>query len=344
MKQAFTDVVGNPSLKQKLLDDILQKKLSHAYILEGSAGTGKHTVALRIAAALSCENSSDPSLPLPCMRCASCRKILGGNSPDVIYINRKEKATLGVEEIRTLKSDVFIPPNDLEVKLYVIEDAHLMTPQAQNAFLLTLEEPPAYVLFLLLCESAAHLLETVRSRAPTLRTRPVEYAEMKEHLQKNSEDFKALQREAPKDLEEILAASEGSIGKALALLDSSAREPILKKRKLAREFVQLLLDKRNSLATLRFLKALGEKRDELIAELQAIRLCLRDLLVLKQSENAALCFFADREEALALSDSFATPRLLKLCDELEGASDKLRMNANVRLTLTALAVETGLLQ
>ena len=344
MKQAFTDVVGNLPLKQKLLDDILQKKLSHAYILEGAAGTGKHTVALRIAAALSCEGSSDPSLPLPCMRCAACRKILGGSSPDVIYVNRKEKATLGVEEIREVRADVYIPPNDLEVKLYIIEDAHLMTPQAQNALLLTLEEPPSYVLFLLLCESAAPLLETVRSRAPTLRTRPVEYAEIKAYLQRASEDFKTLQREAPQELEEILAASDGSIGRALTLLDPAKREPILKNRRLAREFIQLLSEKRSSLGTLRFLKALGEKRDELITELQAIRLCLRDLLVLKQSEGAALCFFASREEALGLSDLFATPRLLKLCDELEATCDKLRMNANVRLTLTAFAVNTGLLQ
>ena len=344
MKQAFTDVVGNQPLKQKLLDDILQKRLSHAYILEGAAGTGKHMMALRIAAALSCENSQDLSLPLPCMRCVSCRKIIGGSSPDVIYVNRKEKATLGVDEIREVRADVYIPPNDLETKIYIIEDAHLMTTQAQNALLLTLEEPPAYVLFLLLCESAAPLLETVKSRAPTLRTRPVEASAMKEHLQRSSEAFHALQKESPYELEEILAASDGSIGQALALLDPAKRDPILKKRKLAREFVQLLSEKRNSLATLRFLKALGEKRDELITELQMIRLCLRDLLLLKQSETAPLCFFASREEALGLSDLFATPRLLKLCDELEATCDKLRINANVRLTLTAFAVNTGLLQ
>ena len=153
-----------------------------------------------------------------------------------------------------------------------------------------------------------------------------------------------MQKEAPLELEEILAASDGSIGKALTLLDSSKREPLLKKRKLAREFIDLLLDKRNSLAALRLIKVLGEKRDELISELQMIRLALRDLLVLKQNENAVLCFFPNREEALNLSDSFTTPKLLKLCNELDLACEKLRINANIRLTLTALAVGTGLLQ
>ena len=344
MKQAFTDVVGNSSLKKKLTDDILQKKLSHAYILEGAWGTGKHMLALRVAATLACERSDQDAYPLPCMTCPACRKILAGNSPDIIYINRKEKATLGVEEIRGLKSDVYIPPNDLEVKIYIVEDAHLMTSQAQNAFLLTLEEPPAYVLFLLLCESTATLLETVKSRAPTLRTEPIPWEDSLRYLLESNDEAKALQKASPHELEEILAASDGSIGKARALLDPAARKPILAKREMAREFVRLVTGSRNGAATLRFIKALGTKRDELISCLQMIRLCLRDLLLLKQTEGAPLCFFANREEALGLSDSFTTPELLRLCDELENTCDKLGMNANVRLTLTALAVKTGLLQ
>ena len=344
MKQAFTDVVGNSSLKKKLTDEILQKKLSHAYILEGAWGTGKHMLALRIAAALACERGDQDAHPFPCMTCPACRKILAGNSPDIIYINRKEKATLGVEEIRGLKSDVYIPPNDLEVKIYIVEEAHLMTSQAQNAFLLTLEEPPAYVLFLLLCESTATLLETVKSRAPTLRTEPIPQEEMLRHLLDTNEEAKTLQKATSHELNEILAASDGSIGKALALLDPATRKPILAKRDTAREFVRLVTESQNSASTLRFIKNLGIKRDELISGLQMIRLCLRDLLLLKQTEGAPLCFFADREEALGFSDSFTTPELLRLCDELENACDKLRMNANVRLTLTSLAVSVGLLQ
>ncbi len=343
MKRAFTDVVGNETLRQKLSREILQKKLSHAYLLEGSAGTGKHMLALRIAAALACEHADDDSAPLPCMQCAACRKILSGNSPDVIYINRKEKATLGVEEIRGLKSDVYIPPNDLDVKIYIVEDAHLLTEQAQNAFLLTLEEPPSYVLFLLLCESTSALLETVRSRAPTLRTEPLSPALMREHLTKTNEDAKALQQAAPHELDEILASSDGSLGRALRLLNPVARKPLLAKRETAREFIRLVSDRTNAAATLRFLNGLGKKREELISNLELCRLCLRDLLLLKQTEEAPLCFFANREEALAFTYSFTAPELLRLCAELENACDKLQMNANVRLTLTAMAVQTGLL-
>ena len=174
MREAFADIAGNETLKTRLANEISEGKLSHAYILEGSKGSGKHLFAMGIAAALSCENRGNDSSPLPCRTCPSCKKILSGNSPDIIHVGKGDKATLGVEAIRTLKQDVWIAPNDSDVKVYIIEDAHLMTIQAQNALLLTLEEPPSYVLFLLLCESAAPLLETVRSRAPILRTEPLE--------------------------------------------------------------------------------------------------------------------------------------------------------------------------
>ena len=345
MKQAFTDVIGNRALRQKLFTDITQSKLSHAYILEGAAGTGKHMLALRIAAALACENSTRDEIPLPCMQCPSCRKILSGNSPDVIFINRKEKATLGVEVIRELKNDVFIAPNDLDTKIYLLEDAHLMTTQAQNAFLLTLEEPPAYVLFLLLCESATPLLETIRSRAPVLRTEPLPTEEMRMHLCRTREDAAALAKANPRELDEILVSANGSMGRAITLLHATARKPILARREQAREFISLLSGSRNSQRLMRFLThATQQKREELVGLMGVLLLCLRDLLLSKQTEQAPLCFFADREEALNLAYTITTPELLRLCDLVTEACDRLQKNANVRLTLLSLAAGAGLLQ
>ena len=97
------------------------------------------------------------------------------------------------------------------------------------------------------------------------------------------------------------------------------------------------------MATVRFLKTVSTKRDELIQQLNGVLLCLRDLLLCKQTENAPLCFFADREEAFSLSYRFTTPDLLSLYECIERACDRLRANANVRLTLTALAVDCGML-
>lgn len=343
MKQAFTDMIGNVALRERLRDDLQSGTLSHAYILEGAAGTGKHLLTSRIAAALSCERKNDPSAPLPCRECPSCRKILSGNSPDLILVNRQDKATLGVEAIRKLKTDVLIPPNDTDAKIYVIEDAHLMTQQAQNALLLTLEEPPSYVLFLLLCETVTPLLETIRSRAPVLRTEPIPRQMIGEYLTRETTEGKRLCAASPEEFSEILVSANGSIGRALALLDPKTRKPILAGRAAAKEFVRLLSERRNSTATAAFLLSLGQKRDEVIAQMNLTLLCLRDLLLSKQSEHPPLCFFPDPDDASSLAYGFSVPELLRYCEEIRKTVDALQQNANVRLTLTALAASTGLL-
>ncbi len=342
MKPVFSDVVGNTALCERVCSDILSRKLSHAYILEGAKGSGKHTLAWRIAAALACEKQKDATAPLPCMSCPMCHKIFSGNSPDVILVNRGDKATLGVDVIREVKRDIWIAPNDIATKIYIIEDAHTMTEQAQNALLLTLEEPPSYVLFLLLTENAASLLETIRSRAPTLRTEPLDAKQIDGYLSKKAE-ASLIKRNTPEEYFEIIAAADGSIGRALTLLDAKNRKPILLQRTNAKEFVRLCSSRKNSAATMKLLNGLGQKRDELTAQMNVILYCLRDLLLLKQTDSAPLCFFADREEALQLAYNFSTPDLLMLCKKIEECISSLQMNANVRLVLTTLAVNTGLL-
>ena len=340
MRPAFTDIIGNRALCQRLCDDLTSKKLSHAYIVEGKKGFGKHMLAMRISAALSCEKASDPASPLPCMTCPACRKILSGNSPDVIFVSRGEKATLGVDEIRRLRSDVLVPPNDTHAKIYIIEDAHLMTVQAQNAFLLTLEEPPSYVLFLLLCESTGALLETIRSRAPILRTEPIPPAHIADYLRKHVPEASRMEED---ELSEIVAAADGSIGRAIDLQDPKLYRPLLERRTTARAFVRLCAHRATAAEAMRFLLSLPQKREELIEQCNEILLCLRDLLLCKQTETAPLCFFATGEEACTLSYEFTTPALLTLCEALCDTIDRLRQNANVRLTLSALGRECGLL-
>lgn len=344
MNRFFTEIAGNDALKSQLGSDILAGTLSHAYILEGPKGSGKHTVARHIAAALSCQQKHDPTSPLPCLTCPSCKKILEGNSPDVNIIGREDKATFGVEAIRRLKGDVHVAPNDTETKIYILEDAHLMTVQAQNAFLLTLEEPPTYVLFLLLCESVEPLLETIRSRAPTLHTEPLSYAQMDEHLTRISKDARTLKATSPSEYAETLAMADGRLGVAIELLDPAARKPLLERRENAKQFVHLASDRKNASSALRYLNSLGQKRDALIGQFGTILLCLRDLLLCKQSDEPPLCFFSDIEDAHAMAYRFTTPELLNLCQAVTTATDRLRVNANVRLTLTALAVQAGLIQ
>lgn len=343
MKPAFTDLIGNARLRDRLRDDICADRLGHAYILEGAAGSGKHSFALRIAAALACEHLSEDGYPLPCLECPACRKIMSGNSPDVITVGRSDKATMGVDVIREMHADVFVAPNELENKVYIIEDAQTMTVQAQNAFLLILEEPPAYVRFLLLSDGSAPLLETVRSRAQTFRLKPVPQDVLADRLTCTEPAARILRNANPSEFDELLMASGGSVGQAKALLDPKQRRAVLDEREAALTFAMLAASHRGSSPVLAFLGGFGQKREEAIARFSVMLSCVRDLVLLKQDENAPLCFFHDREDACALAYRFTSPELLRLTAGISEAMESLRRNANLRLTLTHFALRTGLL-
>lgn len=344
MKSIFPCLVANEQLKARLSHELLAKSLSHAYILEGAFGTGKHTLALQIAAALACEKKDDSARPLPCGQCPSCKKILSHGSPDVIYINRGEKATLGVEAVRELKQDVYVAPNDIGEKIYIIEDAHLMTVQAQNALLLTLEEPPPYVLFLLLCETATPLLETVRSRAPTLRTEQIDAPLMNDYLKQHFPKAAELERSAPQEFAELSAAAAGSIGQAILLLDADRRKPVLALRQSTRTWLKLCAERKEPVEAIALLNELTKKkREALLSQCSCLQLALRDLLLYKKAERFSLCFFTDKDEVASLSDAFTVQQLLLLLQAVANAANRLQANANVRLTLTSLAADAGLL-
>ncbi len=144
------------------------QRLSHAYILSSPDRAACLELAEQIAAAAVCERGTDA----PCGRCRGCRKARNGTHPDIQHIRREEgKAFLSVAQIRAMTADAYILPNEAVRKVYILDEADKMkTPEAQNAALKTLEEPPAGVIFLLCAENAGVLLPTVRSRCVELST------------------------------------------------------------------------------------------------------------------------------------------------------------------------------
>ena len=344
MKQYFKDIVGNRALCEQIGAEIAQGSFSHAYILEGKRGSGKHTLARQLAMAAACENRESAAHPLPCGSCRHCRKIAVGSCPDVITVKKPEdRATMSVDTVRELRGGIATVPNELDVKVYIIEDAHTMTTQAQNALLLTLEEPPAFVLFLLLAEDAGALLETVRSRAPIFRLQPIGKEAMREFLLTSPTGIAggapALLRERPLEFEALLMLSDGSIGEALTLLDPQKRAPLLEKRAHATEALTLLANGTAQDKLMLLFRSFGTKRDEVMAELDALSLAARDLLLLGCSEAAPLLFFTDRESATDLTAHLSTARLLAILAAIERAADALAANANVRLTVTRLLTQ-----
>lgn len=343
MREYFGSIAGNAQLRARLGEDLARGSVSHAYILEGPWGSGKSTLATEIAMALACENRTDGAHPLPCKTCATCRKIAAGNSPDVIHIRREaDKATMGVDVVRALRTDVITVPNDLSFKIYLIHDAHTMTVQAQNALLLTLEEPPSFVLFFLLAEDASTLLETIRSRAPVLRMQPVTDEAIKAYLLSDrptpavTRAAKALAESAPQDMDAILRMSGGFIGNAISLLDEAKRTPLLENREEVLAVCHLLAHRKGQDELLTRLLAFGKKRDEVTEKLLILETALRDLTLLCYSESAPLLFFTERETPLELCNRFTVRRLLGLSGAVREAISSLAANGNVRLILVQL--------
>ncbi len=335
MTEYFTSIAGNASLRRRLAEEILAGKFPHAYIIEGIQGSGRKTLAKNAAAALSCVNKDKGKLP--CLICPACRKILDSKTPDIIHIApERGRVTIGVETARGLRRDVMTVPNDFDYKVYIIEDADKMTPQAQNALLLTLENPPKYAMFFLICQSSAALLETVRSRAPILRTEPLPPEMIHDYITAHDSRAAELASESPGELSELIAAAGGSIGAALALLDAKARRPVIERRRIAKDFIMALSHGFSSPSSLSALSLFSKKREEATAELLLVSDALRDLIVLKKSENAPLIFFFDSEEALDISDKFTLPRLFALSERISSAIELLGRNANLRLTLINL--------
>ncbi len=335
-------LVGNRTIKDKLCSDIVSGKLAHAFIIEGAKGTGKHTLAKNIAAALACTGAQEKGA-LPCYECPECRKIFSGNSPDICTVGCEGKATLGVDSVRFLKTDVHTVPNDLEFKLYIIEDADKMTVQAQNAFLLTLEEPPRFVRFILLCENASLLLETVRSRAPILRTQPITHGELDEYISANDRRAAQLKLTSQGEYAELIMAANHGIGRALEYLEPQKFAPVKEMRDLAREFCEIATSRAGAREAMPLLKRFSQKREGLAAELGMISAALTDLLMLKKSDTAPTEFFADREHATELCDRVSLRFLYRLSESVLMAQKANQRNANVRLTLVKLLTDAQII-
>lgn len=244
----FDGFLGNEELKARLRRDIAAKRLSHAYMIEGPRGSGKNTLAKLIAAAVACDEP-DP----PCMDCVNCRKILSGQSPDVITVEAdKDKVQLGVDVIRRLRDDAVFAANDLDVKVYIFPAADTMNIQAQNALLKLLEEPPVGVMFLLLTENAQGLLPTIRSRAPLLRLETLDDKTISSWLTENDADAAALKLDDPKAFDVAVRLSGGSLGAAMELCSPESSEECMRLWRCADKLVRLLSERGTSRSNLEF--------------------------------------------------------------------------------------------
>lgn len=330
----FTDVCGNKKLIGHIRSEILAGSIGHAYIIEGPHGVGKRAFANAMAAALLCE---DKSGALPCGVCSSCRRIAAGSHPDIKVVGRGDRASVGVDVIRGVRSDAHIIPSEAERKIYIIEDADTMTAQAQNAFLLSLEEPPSYVTYLLLCDDTSTLLETILSRAPSLRMCPASNGELEEFILNKNKDAARIKRSDPEAWAELLVCAGGNAGTALRLLTGKAlSERIAEKRDALSLLESLLSNDGDVYLSLGALKK--TKRDAVLLLLGDISSALRDMLLTKKSRTADTVFFTDADAAVNAAALYSSKKLALALDAVNGAVDRVAANAQTSSALLSMAV------
>lgn len=212
--RSFHEVTRQEHVTRTLQNAIKLGRVAQAYLFGGRRGTGKTTMARLLAMCLNCEAASAPT-DEPCGKCSSCSSISAGSSPDVIELDAASNR--GIDEIRSLQENVRLSPMSGRFKVYIIDEAHQMTKDAYNAFLKTLEEPPAHVVFVLATTEPEKILPTVRSRCQRFDFRPVPETDIVGRLRTVAEAEKI---QAPDALLALISRkAEGSLRDALGLLE-----------------------------------------------------------------------------------------------------------------------------
>ena len=207
----FQEIIGQEHIKEHFQKAITEKKVSHAYIIQGERFSGKEFIAKIFARALLCENGNGDT----CEECHSCKQAMNHNQPDIIYVSHEKPNTISVDDIRTqLNNDIVIKPYSSKRKIYIVDEAEKMNVQAQNALLKTIEEPPAYAVILLLTTNADTFLPTILSRCVTLNVKAVADEVIRKYLMKEHQipDYQA---------DVCVAFAQGNVGKAVQLASSS---------------------------------------------------------------------------------------------------------------------------
>lgn len=315
----FSDIIGHEETTAHLRGALREERTAHAYLIEGAEGTGKKLIARTFAEALLCERLKDDA----CGECASCRQAQSHNHPDIRYVTHEKPNLISVGEIRSqVVGDVMIRPYSRPWKVYIIEDAEKMNPEAQSALLKTLEEPPAYVVILLLTVNSAALLDTVRSRCVRLELKPVKDEQIERYLMEHLQipDYQAKL---------CLAFAQGSIGKAMALASS---ENFAQIRAAALMLVTRAKEMEVS-ALAGVVKDVAQYKVTIDDFLDILSVWYRDVLYFKATRDV---------EALIFRDQFAQIRAAARTSSYEGLEQileairtaRVRLDANVNFDLT----------
>lgn len=347
--QTFDDIVGQEHVRESLRRAILEKQVAHAYLFSGPRGTGKTSTARILAKALNCQDHGPR--PDPCGRCASCRAIAAGSSLDVIEIDAASNT--GVDNIRDLKTGAVLAPFS-RYKVYIVDEVHMLSMQAFNALLKTLEEPPPRVIFILATTELHKVPATIVSRCQCFQFRRFTTYEIVNHLGKIL-DSEAAERgltvepeEKRKILELVARAAEGGMRDAQVALDQVL---VLCRDRLDYETVRRFLGGIQSDVLEKFVRGILERKtqdlllllDDLISRgldlerfVKSVAEFCRNLLLVRQvPEGAALVDLPPDQlpSMQELANQFSTSSLINLCSTMVRLVDAVKASSSARFLL-----------
>lgn len=320
---SFKDVVGHKDIINYIRNAVTENKVSHAYILNGERGSGKKMLANLFATTLLCEKQG----PDPCNACHSCHQAESGSHPDIIRVTHEKPNTISVDDIRRqVNEDIQIKPYQGPYKIYIIAEADLMTVQAQNALLKTIEEPPAYAVIFLLTENAEALLPTITSRCVMLKLRNIKDTLIRKYLMETMHvpDYKA---------DMCTAFAQGNMGRAIMLASSDHFNEIRE------EAVQLLkyINEMDISEVAKAIKKIGTYKLEINDYLDIIMIWYRDVLLYKATKDMDKVVFKDQISYIqerAKKSSYEGIELI--LESLEKAKTRLKANVNFDLVMELL--------
>lgn len=319
----FQDIIGQEQIKEHLRNAITAGKVSHAYIINGEKSSGKEFIAKVFAMALQCEKREEE----PCQECHSCKQALTDNHPDIIRVSHEKPNTISVDDIRAqVNNDVAIKPYSGPYKIYIINEAEKMTPQAQNAILKTLEEPPEYAVILLLTTNVNTLLPTILSRCVVLNMKPVADELVKKYLMEQLQvpDYKA---------EVCVAFARGNIGKARALASSEDFENV---KSEALSLLKYIKDMELN-EIIEAIKKITEYKLEINDYLDILAIWYRDVLLFKATNDVNHLVFREEIQSLRkIAQRSSYEGIEKIIEALDTAKHRLDANVNFELTMELL--------
>ena len=323
--QTFDDVSGQAAVTQTLKTQLMSGKMSHAYLFTGSRGTGKTSCAKILAKAVNCLHLDNGN---PCNACEACRAIDSGSCMDVLEIDAASNN--GVDNVRDLRDDAIYTPSQVKMRVYIIDEVHMLSISAFNALLKIIEEPPEHLLFILATTELHKVPATILSRCQRFSFRRISQEDIAARLQ-----YVAYQENIDLDdsAARVLARlADGGMRDGLSLLDQCASATT---GELTAERVYACLgiageqkcgelmgyiaahDTRKALELFNRLYAEGKDLGALLDELACLT---RDLLVLKTAGNAGITMLsgvASDQETLALGKAFGSGELVRMMERIQ---------------------------